>query len=648
MLDENNCRAKCLHTATAMSTIPLTCACRLRLASVHCIAFLAISSAAIAASADNAWPQWRGADRSNRSSETGLLQSWPTNGPPLLWQASGLGEGIASVSVANRRLYTIGYWNGGEFVFALDAEFGASRWSFRLGEAIKENPLMRWLVERSPTEDEDRLYVMTARGELFCLRTSNGERLWQKNYPRDFGSPRPRWAFGDRPLVDGEALICAPAGTNGSVVALNKRTGDVIWKLQVPDPVLESYAATVVMEVEGVRQYVVFLGGGLTGIEAKEGRVLWRYSGTEGRLANSYTPIIAGNQIFSANGYGGGMALLQLIREGNEIVAQQQYRQTFNFNPFQDATVLVGEHVYAVQGGARLVCIQMKNGALAWGPSASAINNRTAMTYADGNLYLRGANGVMLLVAAIPEQYLEKGSLRIPNPEEASGVTAPVIAGKRLYLRDNNRLLCYNISADALARPAVEPKVVTITLSPAGTDAAAKLTNPPATATGKNRAPDAVFVPTPADVVEKMLELAQVKRTNVVVDLGCGDGRIVIAAAKKYGSKAIGYELDERLVQESREHAARNQVGSLVRIEHEDIFTVDLSGADVVAVYLPPPLLERLLPQLAKLKPGSRVVSHQFVIPGFPPDRTEAVQSQEDSDTHRIHLWVAPLKKSGP
>jgi len=592
------------------------------------------------------WPQWRGPDRSNRSSETGLLQSWPTNGPPLVWKATGLGEGIASVSVASQRLYTVGYRDGGEFVFALDAQTGEGRWSSRVGEAVKESAQMRWLSQRTPTVDEDRLYTMTAGGELICLQSSDGRELWRKSYPKDFASPRPMWGFADRPLVDGDKLVCAPAGTNASVVALNKRTGEVIWCLKLPGEVRvrESYAATLVSEVGGIRQYVAFLGGGLAGIEAKEGRLLWRYAGTSGNFGNSYTPIIQGNQLFSANGYGGGMALLKLVRAGDGITAQEQYHHSFSFNPFQDATVLVDEHVYAFQSAALPVCIEMKSGLLAWGPVTNAIKGRTALTYADGHLYLRGANGVMLLVAASPRSYVEKGSFLIPDREEALGVTSPVVAGGRLYLRDSHRLLCYDISADAFTKPKTETKTIAISLTPAQTQAEA---GSGTQTTGKYRAPDAIYVPTPGDVVEKMLELAEVKKENLVVDLGSGDGRIVIAAAKKYGSKAVGYELDERLIQESRANVVRSRVEPLVRIEHEDIFAVDLIGADVVAVYLPSPLLERLLPQLAKLRPGSRIVSHQFEIPGFPPHKTLAFQSQEDGDMHRLHLWIAPLKKAG-
>jgi tRNA A58 N-methylase Trm61 len=160
-----------------------------------------------------------------------------------------------------------------------------------------------------------------------------------------------------------------------------------------------------------------------------------------------------------------------------------------------------------------------------------------------------------------------------------------------------------------------------------------------------NRAPDAVFVPTPHDIVERMFQEAGVKQTDVVVDLGSGDGRFVIAAARKFRCKTIGFEIDAQLVQQSREAVAKENLGALASIEHKDIFTVDLSGADVITVFLYPQLMERLIPQFEKLKPGSRIVSHQFEMPGVKPDKTLIVESKEDGDNHRIFLWTTPLRK---
>jgi SAM-dependent methyltransferase len=216
------------------------------------------------------------------------------------------------------------------------------------------------------------------------------------------------------------------------------------------------------------------------------------------------------------------------------------------------------------------------------------------------------------------------------------------VAGRRLYLRDNRRLLCYDIAADALEKPVTAPRLVNVSLVPAQTaDAGSR---PPATEAES----DVIFVPTPDDVVAEMLAMAEVTAHDVVYDLGSGDGRIVLAAARVYGSKAVGYETDPQLVEQSRSLIRDQELGGRVTIHQADLFTADLTGADVIAVYLPTELMTRLLPQLEKLKPGARIISHQFRIPGFPPQRTRTVVSSEDGEPHRLFLWTAPLQSEAP
>ncbi|MGI6457634.1 MAG: class I SAM-dependent methyltransferase [bacterium] len=159
--------------------------------------------------------------------------------------------------------------------------------------------------------------------------------------------------------------------------------------------------------------------------------------------------------------------------------------------------------------------------------------------------------------------------------------------------------------------------------------------------------PDVVYVPTPQHVVEKMLELAEVKKDDLVYDLGCGDGRIVVTAAKKYGAKGIGYDVDPERIAESKKNVEDNKVGHLVKIEQKDIFTLDLSKANVITLYLLPDLNVKLIPQLEKLKPGSRIVSHDFDMKGVKPDKVITVNSNADDSgrEHTIYLWTTPLKK---
>ena len=160
----------------------------------------------------------------------------------------------------------------------------------------------------------------------------------------------------------------------------------------------------------------------------------------------------------------------------------------------------------------------------------------------------------------------------------------------------------------------------------------------------KTKRPDVIFVPTPDDVVAKMLEMADVKKTDLLYDLGCGDGRIVVTAAKKVGCKAKGFDVDPQRIKESLENVKKNKVGNLVKIEQKDIFTLDLSPANVVTLYLLPSLNVKLIPQLEKLKPGSRIVSHDFDMRGVIPDREEKFKDK-DGNSHTVYLWTTPLKK---
>jgi len=599
------------------------------------------------------WPQWRGADRSNASKETGLLQKWPQDGPPLLWKVTGLGEGIHSVSVANGRVFTVGNREGGEYVFALDAKTGEKLWATRTGDAIEEQALMRWLTQRTPTVDGDRVYSFSSKGELFCLNSADGKKLWERSYTKDFGSSLPQWGFCDRPLVEGEQLICTPFGSKAFITALDKRNGAIIWETGWDMSPHAGYGSLVVSEAGGVRQYVVFSMGELSGFAAEDGRLLWHYPRMI-RFAATYTPIVSGDFIVSPNSYGTGIVGLQLVKPGDEFQVRPVYTRNgasgdpkgYRFDPFGDATAQVGDFMYFIDGfksDFKPACLELKTGDLQWKGEALPHLGRSALTYADQCIYFRDSQGMMFLMNVSPSGFKMAGQFKVPEYQPSLGVTAPVVAGGRLYLRDSNRLFCYDISADAMAKPHREPLQAGVGLTSREMEETDNA--PRAPHIGVNRAPDAVYIPTPQDVTERMLEEADVKKGDVVVDLGSGDGRILITAAKKYGCIAIGYEIDPRLVELSRKAIAKEHLQELVMVQHADIFDVDFSRADVVTAFLYPRLMERLIPQFEKLKPGSRIVSHQFELPGVKPNRDLTVDSEETGQTHRILLWNTPLKK---
>jgi tRNA G37 N-methylase Trm5 len=163
-----------------------------------------------------------------------------------------------------------------------------------------------------------------------------------------------------------------------------------------------------------------------------------------------------------------------------------------------------------------------------------------------------------------------------------------------------------------------------------------------------NRSREVIYIPSPQPVVDKMLELAGIKNGDVVYDLGCGDGRIVVTAAKKYKTQAVGYEIDPAVVAKARDNVRRNKVQKLVTIQQAEIFTLDLSEATVICLYLSPKYNEKLMPQLAKLKPGSRIVSHDFPMRGAKPKkivRLKAKGERGEEREHVLYLWVVPWEK---
>lgn len=162
----------------------------------------------------------------------------------------------------------------------------------------------------------------------------------------------------------------------------------------------------------------------------------------------------------------------------------------------------------------------------------------------------------------------------------------------------------------------------------------------------KSHTPDVVYVGTPYDVVSKMLELAKVKKQDMLYDLGCGDGRMLVLAAKKCGCRGMGYDIDPERVLAARENVKRNGVGHLVTIAQQDLFTLDFSHADVLSLYLLPEINTKLLPQFEKIKPGSRLVFHDYDIEGIEADKTIRVTSNEDNASHTLYLYITPLKQA--
>jgi outer membrane protein assembly factor BamB len=394
------------------------------------------------------WPQWRGAaDRANNNRETGLLTEWPKVGPKLLWTADGLGTGVAPVSVVGDRLYTVGNRNNQEHLIVLDAATGKEAWSLAFGKATKDGPGMRWLSQRQPTVEGDRAYATSAYGDLVCIDVKERAVVWRKHYGDDLGGRMSPCGFCDYPLVDGEKLICVPGAADASIVALDKMTGKFLWKAVGRGGPRGTHSSLVAAEIGGVRQYIYLLESGLIGIAAADGKLLWQYQRIHNKTASVYAPIVRGDLVFCANGYGTGYALLRLKKAEAGFQAEEVYFVKSPMPNWHGATLLIGEHVYCGTSRGTTACIELATGKILWQERGDRPDTYMAMTYADGRLYQRYTSGQVLLLEVSPKGAASRGGFTLPRVTTDGAYSTPVIANGRLYLRDNEKLFCYDVKA---------------------------------------------------------------------------------------------------------------------------------------------------------------------------------------------------------
>jgi outer membrane protein assembly factor BamB len=389
------------------------------------------------------WPQWRGPDRTGVSTETGLLKKWPEGGPKLLWKATGLGGGYASPSVAKGRIFLLGSKDNEEYLFALDVKDGHEIWSVKVG-LVGKNRGPNYPGPRStPTVDGDLLYALGSDGDLVCAEVATGKFVWRRHLVKDFQGNRGVWAYAESPLIDGEVLVITPGGPTHTMVTLNKKTGDLLWKLEMEYGNGADYSSAIVVEAAGVKQYVQFLGPGVIGVSAKEGKLLWRYRKNVGGQS-CMTPIFHDGCVFtSASGTeegAGGDALLRLEPSAEGVKATEVYLHRHVLN-HHGGVVRVGDYLYGC-GGSGLVCLDFKTGAVKWNERSIG---RGSLIVADGHVYLRGERGAVALIEATPDGYKEKGRFQQPDRSKFPTFQHPVVAGGRLYLRDEGVLFCYDV-----------------------------------------------------------------------------------------------------------------------------------------------------------------------------------------------------------
>lgn len=389
------------------------------------------------------WPQWGGPNRDGKSADTGLLKEWPAEGPKLAWKATGLGKGYAGVSLAGDRLYTMGDKDQAGFIVALSAADGRLLWSAKVGlPGAPDAPGWSYPGPRcTPTVNGHLVFAVDAWGQLICINGADGKEQWRKHFVKDFGGKPPTWGFSESPLVDSDQVVVTPGGKNGAMVALDKKTGRLLW--QSKDFTDDAqYSSIVPAEIGGARQYVQLTAASVVGVSAKDGALLWRAE-RHGNVAVIPTPIVAGNQVYVTSGYGAGCNLFNATSSDGKFSAEQVYANKAMAN-HHGGVVKVGDYLYGYSEGKGFICQNFKTGEIVWAEKDRI--KKGCVSYADGMLYCRDEdNGTMVLLAASPAGYAEKGRFRQPDRAPEKAWPHPTIANGKLCLRDQDVLLCYDV-----------------------------------------------------------------------------------------------------------------------------------------------------------------------------------------------------------
>ncbi len=418
-----------------------------------CATFTSARLSAVEKPGEAEWPQWRGPHRDAVSAEKGLLPSWPEKGPALAWETKGLGSGYSSVSIHSGHIVTLGKRGPALYLVSLSIKDGKEEWATKLLDKADKQP------NCTPTIAGNMVYALGTAGDLFCVGLEKGDIVWHKSLPKDFGGKMMSgWGYSESPLIDGDRLICSPGAKDAAIAALDKKTGELIWKSEIPDIGSRGgdgagYSSIVVSKGAGVKQYVQLMGRGVISVDAKDGKFLWGYNRVANGTANIPTPIIHDDYVFCSSGYGTGSALLKLVKDGSGVKAEEQYfLEAKTMQNHHGGMIMVGDYIYCgnQHNQGFPMCLEWKTGKVKWSQGRGPGQGSAAIVYADGQLYFRYQNGTMALIAASPDGYKENGVFEPPHGGDPSWAH-PVVAGGRLYLREQDSLYCYNISANEVA-----------------------------------------------------------------------------------------------------------------------------------------------------------------------------------------------------
>jgi len=382
------------------------------------------------------WPQWRGPNHDGLSAEKGLLKEWPQDGPKRLWTTKGLGDGFASMAVADGLLYTAGN-KGADMVLTALSLDGQTKWQVKVGPAYtKDSPGSR----STPAVDGWHVYYETPDGTVSCLDAKTGKEGWSLNIFEKFSGRNITWAVSESVLIDGDHLICCPGGEEAAMVALDKKTGKTVWVCKGAGD-KPGYASPIIVDYQGLRQYVTMTSQAAIGVNAKTGDLLWRFGHKTSYDANIPDAVYHDGCVFIDSGYGSGGELLKLKVEGQKCSVEQVWK-TKALDNHHGGVILVDGFLYGSTHRGKWACLDFKTGDVKYTEDGV---KKGSVTYADGMLYTYSERGTMGLVKATPEGHKVISEFRVPAGGKGPNWAHPVICGGRLYLRHGDLLFAYDI-----------------------------------------------------------------------------------------------------------------------------------------------------------------------------------------------------------
>ena len=393
---------------------------------------LASTNGATLATADGKWPWpcWRGVNGNGISSMTGFNKNWTAKPPRLLWQAPLGDVGYSGPASDGKILYLVDHSGANDIMRAWNLANGKELWQTKYPDAPNDN---QGYTRATPAIDGGNLYFVSRLGKVICFDTKSGSIKWQHDLVTDYGGQRPTWDYACSPVVDGNKLIVEPGAEDGTIVALDKKTGATLSKGGSGTP---GYATPVIATIQGKRQYVVFQGKKLSGISTESGKELWSVPWVTGPDVNAASPVIIGNSVFIASGYGHGCALVDVGPNDAQIRWQNRVIQA-HFN----APVLYKGYIYGTGDPGKLTCLDPNTGKAVW---QQAGFEKGGLCAADGVAFVNnGSNGEVALVKLDPTGYTELGRIA---PISGRAWSSPILVDGKLVVRTVNAIAVVDIS----------------------------------------------------------------------------------------------------------------------------------------------------------------------------------------------------------